>query len=266
MCVVAVNLQHDMELKQSFPVACARATDRLYNARLHSRPESPWRAYAQATGHRRVPGQGAHHLALPGEGLRGRLEHRAHPRSAQQRGPDPGRGQEREVGAPRRERRQGLRTALRGPRREEEEGRRAQGAPEGRGRAPARHRRGPRGRGDLLAPAGAAETQGPLLPPRLPRDHPRGHPRGPRTHPPHRRAAGLRAGDAPHPRPALRLRSLAASLEEDRAEALRRPRAERGHPAGGGARARADPLPRSGRTGTSKGSSRPPSTRSSRPR
>ena len=91
---------------------------------------------------------------------------------------------------------------------------------EGRRRAPARDGRGPRGRGDRLAPARGAEAEGAGAPHGLPRDHARRDPaaRSSETRD-DRRAPRRRAGDAPHPRPALRLRGLARAVEEGDAAA-----------------------------------------------
>ena len=73
----------------------------------------------------------------------------------------------------------------------------------------------------------------------------------------HRRAPRRRAGDAPHPRPALRLRGLARALEEGDAAALRGPRAVRRDAARRRARARAHALRRRVATGTSSARSSP---------
>ena len=72
---------------------------------------------------------------------------------------------------------------------------------------------------EVLKPEGAGQADG------LPRDHEgRDRPRA-RGDARHRRAARRRAGDAPHPRPPLRLRDLARPLEEDHARPFGRSRA-----------------------------------------
>ena len=122
------------------------------------------------------------------------------------------------------------------------EGHRAEEAAEGRRRAPARDGRRPRGRGDRLAPARGAEAEGARAPDGLPRDHARRDPAGARRDARGRPAARRRAGDAAHPRPALRLRGLARALEEGDAGPLRRPRPVGRRPARRRARARAPGL------------------------
>ena len=99
---------------------------------------------------------------------------------------------------------------------------------EGRARGPARHRPGPRGRVDQLAPARGAQAEGPGPPHRVPRDHARGRAQGHRRGARHRPAARRRAGEPPHRRPAVRLHGVAGALEEGADRAQRRPRAERG--------------------------------------
>ena len=77
----------------------------------------------------------------------------------------------------------------------------------------------------------------------LPRDHPE-RDRGRRRRPARdRRAAGRRAGDPPHPRPALRLRGQPGAVEEGAAAAVGRPRAVGRDPHGRRARAGADGVP-----------------------
>ena len=108
----------------------------------------------------------------------------------------------------------------------QEEGRRRSAAQaEGRERAPAGDGRGPRGRGDRVAPGRGAEAEGARAAHGLPRDHEGRDPAGAGRDARRRQAARRRAGDAAHPRPALRLRGLAGPLEEGDAGALRRPRA-----------------------------------------
>ena len=75
-----------------------------------------------------------------------------------------------------------LHALLRGLARQEAAHHQAEGAAQGRRRALPGHRRGPRGRGDRLAPARRAEAEGPGPPDGLPRDHPaRRSPRRSRT-------------------------------------------------------------------------------------
>ena len=82
------------------------------------------------------------------------------------------------MGPARGRRRQRLRALLRRAARQEGAHLQAQGAAQGRRRALPRHRRGPRGRGDRLAPARRAQAQGhPGPPDGLPRDHQAGDPR-----------------------------------------------------------------------------------------
>ena len=102
----------------------------------------------------------------------------------------------------------------------------------------------------------------------VPRDHRAGHPgrrRGPAR--PGQRP-GRRAGDPPHPGPALRLRGQPGAVEEGRAEAVRGPRAVGRDPHHRPARARADGVPAAPATGTSPPNSTPacPTRRRSRPR
>ena len=156
------------------------------------------------------------------------------------------------MGAPRRQRRRGLRAALRRRPAEEEGRHRASrrsckdadelllATDEDReGEAIAWHLR----RGAEAEGAGAADG--------LPRDHAAGDRAGARRDARDRRAARRRAGDAPHPRPALRLRGLAGALAEGDAGALGRPRAVGRDAARRRARARADGVRRRRATGTS---------------
>ena len=77
---------------------------------------------------------------------------------------------------------------------------------EGRQRAVPRDRRGPRGRGDQLAPARAPQAEGAGQADGVPRDH-RSRDRPRRQQPPgHRLRPRRRRRDAPHPRPPVRLR------------------------------------------------------------
>jgi hypothetical protein len=93
--------------------------------------------------------------------------------------------------------------------RPQEDRRRTQGGPEAGRRALPRDRRGPRGRGDRLAPPGGAESQGAREAHGLSRDHAgrdrQGGQRDPRPGPAPRR----RPGGTPLPRPPGRLRGLA---------------------------------------------------------
>ena len=119
-------------------------------------------------------------------------------------------------------------------------GRQAQVAAGRRRRALPGDRRGPRGRGHRLAPAGDAQAQGPGQADGLPRDHPGRDPGGRREPAGAGRQPGRRPGDPPHPGPAVRLRGLAGAVEEGHAEAVGRPRAVGRHPDHRAARTRAD--------------------------
>ena len=122
-------------------------------------------------------------------------------------------------------------------------GRQAEVAAGRRRRALPGHGRGPRGRGHRLAPAGDAQAQGPGQADGVPRDHP-GRDPGRRREPAGAgRQPGRRAGDPPHPGPAVRLRGLAGAVEEGDAEAVGGPRAVGRDPDHRAARARADGLP-----------------------
>ena len=154
----------------------------------------------------------------------------------------PEKHEEGAVGTPWRRRGARFRAAVRRRLRQEGEGQRAEEAPEERRRAPARDRRGPRGRGDRLASARGAAAEGARAPDGLPRDHPRRDPARARRDPRGRPAPRRRPGDTAHPRPPLRLRSLAGALEEGHAGPLRRPRPVGGGPARRRARARASGL------------------------
>ena len=109
---------------------------------------------------RRVSRQGEDHRRLPRRRLRRGVVDRPHPRPAEPRRRHPGRGQEGAVGAARRQRRRRVPAPLRRRPRQEEEGRRAEARAEELHRAPARDGRGPRGRGDRLAPARGAQAEG----------------------------------------------------------------------------------------------------------
>ena len=179
-----------------------------------------------------------------GHRLRRRVVDRPHPRPAEQRLGDPRQVQGRGLGAARRRRRQRLRAALR-RRLAQEEGRlRPEGEAQGRRRAAARDGRGPRRRGDRLAPARGARPEGAGSAHGLPRDHAPGDRARARRDARHRRLPRRRAGDPPHPRPPVRLRGLAGALAQDHAGPLRGPGAVGGHAARRRARARADALRR----------------------
>ena len=148
------------------------------------------------------------------------------------------------MGPPRGRRRQRLRALLRRPARQEGADHQAQGAAQGRRRALPRHGRGPRGRGDRLAPARRAEAQEhPGPPDGLPRDHQARDPRRGREPARDHRRPRRGAGDAPHPRPSLRLRGLARAVAQGDVGPVGRPRAVGRHPPGRRPRARADGLP-----------------------
>ena len=93
-----------------------------------------------------------------------------------------------------------------------------------------------------MAPGRGAEAEGSRPPHGLPRDHARGDRAGARGHARHRPAPRRRAGDPAHPRPAVRLRGLARSLEEGHARALGGKGAVRRDATRRPARARADRL------------------------
>ena len=148
------------------------------------------------------------------------------------------------MGAPRRRRCRRVPSALHRRPGQEETRRRAEEALEERGRALARDRRRPRRRSDRLASARGAEADRSRAAHGLPRDHEgRDQPRA-RRDARDRRASCRRAGDAPHPRPPLRLRGLARSLEEDHPRALGGTRAVGRDAARRRARARADGVQR----------------------
>ena len=128
---------------------------------------------------------------------------------------------------------------------------------QGRRRALPRHRRGPRGRSDLVAPARGAQADGAGEADGLPRDHPLRDRRGGPQPTRHRLRPGRRGRDPAHPRPALRLRGVAGPVEEGQRGAVGRPRAEPRDPARRRARAGAHPLRRRRATGTSRRRSRP---------
>ena len=132
---------------------------------------------------------------------------------------------------------------LRRARCEEARGRRAQGGAEGRERALPRHRRGPRGRGDLLAPARGVEAEGPREAHGVPRDHRGCDLGGHRELARPRHEAGRGPGGPPGARPARGLRGLERRLPSHRPGHLRRPGPERRDAARRRPRARPDGVP-----------------------
>ncbi len=147
------------------------------------------------------------------------------------------------MGTSRRRRRQRLRAGLRRLARQEVAHDQAQGPAQGCRRALPRHRRGPRGRGDRLAPLRRAQPQGAGPPDGLPRDHPAGDQRRGGQPSPDRHGPRRGAGGAPDPRPALRLRGQPGALAQGDVGAVRRASAVRRDPAGGRPRAGADEVP-----------------------
>ena len=151
----------------------------------------------------------------------------------------------------RRRRRQRVQADLRAdrPRRAGRQGP-ARGA-EGRQRAVPRDRRGPRGRGDQLAPARAPQAEGAGEADGVPRDHRRGD--RPRRQQParHRLRPRRRRRDAPHPRPSVRLRGLAGAVAAGQPRTVGGSGAEPVGAPDRRARARADRVRRRPATGTS---------------
>ncbi len=176
---------------------------------------------------------------LPRARLRRRVVDRPHPRPPPERVRSTREVQGREVGPPRRQRRQRVRADLR-RRPAEAEGRlRVEGEAQGRRRVAARDGRRPRGRGDRLAPRAGAEAEGPGAPDGLPRDHPPGDRARARRDPQHRPEPRRRPGSAPRARPAVRLRGLAGALAEGDAGTVGRARPVGRDPARRRARTRA---------------------------
>ena len=183
-------------------------------AKASSVPPRP-RPTARRRGHRRLvivesPGEGADDPGLPRPGLRGRGQRRSHPRPAEARRGHPGEVQGRDVGQARRRRRRRLRAALRRRRRQAQQGRRAQAQADGRRRAAAspqtRTARARPSRGTCSRCSTRRSRSSAWCSTRSPSDAIRA---GGRADPRPRPEPGRRAGDPPHPRPALRLRGLA---------------------------------------------------------
>ena len=198
--------------------------------------------HGQASRDRRIAHQGPDPRAVPGCGVPRRIQRRTRSRPPGERLRGAREVQGRAMGPAGRERERRLQAALHHPRRQEEDDRVPQEEAPGRGRTLSRDRRGPRGRGDQLAPGRGPAAEGPREADGLPRDHEAGHRELPGTYPRHRRGAGRRAGIPAHHRPALRLRGLPGPLEEGRPAPLRRPGPERGDPHAGRPRAGADAL------------------------
>ena len=170
-------------------------------------PPTEWPAPAC---HRRVAGQGAHDRRLPRQGLRGRVEHRPHPRHARQGRRDSGQVPQGAVGPARRERRPRLRAALRRqlPTRSSRSA-----SSSSCSRTPtnccsplmrtARARRSPGTCWRSSSPRCPAQPDG------VPRDHPRGDRAGRGQPARHRQRPRRGLPDPPGARPALRLRGLA---------------------------------------------------------
>ena len=180
----------------------------------------------ETPGRRGVPREGQDDLEVP----------RQRVRRARLGGP---RGRPAEQG-PEHRRRQRLQADLRAHRARQAGREGPQGRAEGRLRAVPRDRRGPRGRGDLVAPARVPQAQGAREADGVPRDHP-GRDRPRRQQPTlDRLRPGRRRRDAPHPRPAVRLRGVAGAVAARQPRPVRRARAEPGGPPDRRARARAD--------------------------
>ena len=182
---------------------------------------------------------------LPGRGLRRRVVRRPHPRPAARRRRRAGQVQGRAVGPARRRRRQRLRSRSTSSRRTKKGKvtklqRRCSRAPTScsspRTRT-ARARPSPgtcsRRSSRRCRSGGWSSTRSPEPAIRAAVDEPARHRPGP----------GRRAGDPPHPRPALRLRGLPGAVEEGHAEAVGGPGAVGRHPDRRRARARADGVP-----------------------
>ena len=150
------------------------------------------------------------------------------------------------MGPPGRGHRRRLHPPLRGAGRQEEARPGLEGRGQGRLGTDSGHRPRPRGRVDQLAPGATAQAQGAGAPHPLSRNHRGSHsrsarPRSRRRQPEPRPGAGKPS----HPRPALRLHSLARPLEEGADRAQRRAGAERRRAADRGAGRRAARVPQS---------------------
>ena len=168
--------------------------------------------YGQAVGRRRVSGEGQDDLQVPRQRLR-------RPRLGRPRRRPPVEGAGRR-------RRQRLQADLRADRARQAGRQGPAGGAEGRQRAVPRDRRGPRGRGDQLAPPRAPQAEGAGEADGVPRDH-RGRHRPRRQQPArHRLRARRRRRDPPHPRPAVRLRGVARAVAAGQPGPVRGPGAE----------------------------------------
>ena len=198
----------------------------------------------QTTRDRRIESEGEDHRRLPrSRPLHGDGERRAHPRppagceaGAEERHQAPG-------APPRHRRRRPLPPDLRRPRQQEARRRRPEGRAQGRERALPRDRRGPRGRGDLVAPARGAQADRAGEADGVPRDHQRGDRGGHRELARPRHEVGRGAGGSAHPRPPRRLRGVERRVPPHRARHVGRARAERRHATRRRPRARAHGVP-----------------------
>ena len=223
-------------------------------------------ARRQIAGDRRVAGQGADDLQVSGWQLHRRGQHRPYPRSAAGREGIAGRSIKGEKWAylgvnvddnftpvyivPPEKKPQvtKLKELLKDSRR----------ALSGDGRRP---RRG----SDQLALVRSAEAEGAGASAGVSRDHDGGDSRRAGQSAEHRRRPGAGPGDAADSRPAVRLRSFAAFVAKDRAEALGRPRAERRRADDRRARAAADRVSLGDLVGFDRHSSPTATASSSRP-
>ena len=127
-----------------------------------------------------------------------------------------------------------------------------QGGAQGRERALPRDRRGPRGRGHLVAPPRGAQAQGAGQADGVPRDHQRGDRRGHRQLARPRHEVGRGAGGSPHPRPPRRLRGVERRVPTHRPRHVGRSGAERRDPPRRRPRARPHGVPQRLATGISR--------------